>query len=80
MLSKCANPACSTPFRYLNQGRLFSIESATFSNRTHRPFECYWLCDRCARTLVVVIDQGVVTTRPRHRELSGPRGSDSEMI
>ncbi len=80
MLSKCANPACSTTFRYLHQGRLFSIESAPFSNRTHRPFECYWLCENCAQTLVIVLDQGVVTTRPRPRDLSGRRDPDSEMI
>ncbi len=80
MLSKCANPACSTPFRYLNQGKLFSIESATSSSRTHRPFECYWLCENCAQTLVIVMDQGIVTTRPRPRDLTRRRGPDSEMI
>jgi len=26
MLSKCANPGCSQPFRYLGEGRLFQVE------------------------------------------------------
>jgi len=26
MIGKCANPACSTPFRYLHEGRLFRFE------------------------------------------------------
>lgn len=26
MVSKCANPACSTPFHYLREGKVFRIE------------------------------------------------------
>ncbi|HWY70193.1 MAG TPA: hypothetical protein VNX88_16110 [Terriglobales bacterium] len=26
MVSKCANPACSTPFHYLREGKIFRIE------------------------------------------------------
>ena len=26
MVSKCANPACSTPFHYLREGKIFKIE------------------------------------------------------
>ena len=27
MVSKCANPACSTPFHYLREGKIFRIET-----------------------------------------------------
>jgi hypothetical protein len=27
MVSKCANPACSTPFHYLREGKIFKIET-----------------------------------------------------
>jgi hypothetical protein len=27
MLSKCADPACSTTFRYLSEGKLYLIDS-----------------------------------------------------
>ena len=27
MVSKCANPACSTPFHYLREGKVFRIET-----------------------------------------------------
>jgi len=26
MVSKCANPACSTPFQYLRDGKIFRVE------------------------------------------------------
>jgi len=26
MVSKCANPACSTPFHYLREGKIFKVE------------------------------------------------------
>ncbi len=29
MLSRCANPSCSTPFRYLRDGRLFQAEASS---------------------------------------------------
>ena len=28
MLSKCANPACITPFHYLRDGKLFQIDTS----------------------------------------------------
>ena len=29
MVSKCANPACSTPFHYLREGKIFRVEVET---------------------------------------------------
>ena len=72
MLSKCANPACSAHFRYLRQGRIFNIDRGTSSSEKnaspiHR-IERFWLCERCAQTLSVVLENGVVTTRSLHLE------------
>ena len=73
MLSKCANPACLARFHYLHQGRIFNVEAwAIASDRSssqRRRIEHFWLCEHCAQTLTVVIENGVVTTRPLH---SGP--------
>jgi len=67
MLSKCANPACSAAFRYLRQGRIFNLELKTPSwdgdaERNHK-VEHFWLCDRCARVMEVVWENGEVSTR-----------------
>lgn len=72
MLAKCANPACSTPFRRLNEGKLFQVETHTTQESTERTFrregsvrriEHFWLCSECARfvTLAVHEKNGVIT-------------------
>lgn len=56
MVSKCANPSCSAPFRYLHQGRVFAFTSQ--SEREHHAggskseskstkTEYWWLCSEC---------------------------------
>ncbi len=70
MLSKCANPACSTPFRYLRDGKLFEIESkvgaepsAVGERKTVRRVEFFWLCGECSSEFTVINDKdkGVIT-------------------
>ena len=67
MLSKCANPPCSAPFRYLREGRLYLLDyKAGFSGRkptadlkllgTSRAFDCLWLCSSCCRDMTIQID------------------------
>jgi len=80
VLSECANPACLSRLHYLHEGRIFKVETGRIpSDRngspTHR-IEYFWLCGRCAQTLTVVLENGVVSTRPLHLELSdgAPRG------
>jgi hypothetical protein len=71
VLSKCANPTCLARFHYLHQGRIFNIEMGTASsNRISgtRRIEHFWLCERCAQTLTVVLENGVAITRPLHRD------------
>lgn len=73
MLSKCANPTCSAGFHYLHEGRIFKIEmSAPSSDKNHshnRRLEYFWLCERCVQTLTVVLENGIVTTRPLPLEI-----------
>ena len=69
MLSKCVNVACSARFLYLHAGKLFKLETSHLQHATRhsssRYTEHFWLCERCAQVLTVVIENGVVTTRPR---------------
>lgn len=74
MLSKCANPACSVPFRRLREGKLFVVETESLAPgcqalspaRRARPLrrvEHYWLCDECARFITLAFDRerGMIT-------------------
>jgi hypothetical protein len=73
VLSKCANPACLARFHYLHEGRIFKIETATVASDSKAPtrkIEYFWLCEGCMQTLTVVLENGVVSTRPLHLELS----------
>lgn len=71
MLSKCANPSCSTPLVYLREGKVFMMEnSAQTTNvaevKETRPkgvkrVEHFWLCGPCSANLTLSYDsqQGV---------------------
>jgi hypothetical protein len=81
MLSKCANPACLARFHYLHEGRIFKIETATVLSDGHKSpnhrIEHFWLCERCAQTLSVVVENGVVTTRPLRLQLAKSVSEDN---
>jgi hypothetical protein len=56
MVSKCANPDCSVPFRYFHTGKLFRAETSLGLDRRRalgqdlpqskplRRLEFFWLC------------------------------------
>jgi hypothetical protein len=57
MLTKCANPSCSTPFRYLEAGKLFRLEAdPVISGEKKRP-EYFWLCRACSATMSMRLDE-----------------------
>lgn len=68
MLSKCANPGCPAPFRYLHQGKLFRLDTgpeyppAKSSEKPVRRLEFFWLCEECAVRLTLDYKQGVGIT------------------
>ncbi len=76
MMSKCANPSCSSVFRYLRDGKLFQIPSgasvrsaatdATGPSKATGRDEFFWLCGTCSRDLTIVVDPATgVRTAPR---------------
>ena len=77
MLHKCANPACPNPFRKLNQGKLFLVDTqpledpeprrVRWKGQPTRRVEYYWLCDQCAFTFTLSYEKGrgvVAVPRP----------------
>jgi hypothetical protein len=78
MVSKCANPECQKPFRYLRHGRLFRMEVQPGMERGAglegdlkarlpvRRIEFYWLCEECAATMTLNVREGIgVALRPQ---------------
>ena len=69
MLSKCANPVCTTPFHYLRDGKLFQIDTAhggpqmvgpllaAGPKQPHR-IEFFWLCAECSSTMTLAFQRG----------------------
>jgi hypothetical protein len=67
MLSKCANPDCSTPFLYLREGKLFRMEipvdgtsenDAATSAAVRYRVEFFWLCDYCSNRMTLAWKRG----------------------
>jgi len=64
MLTKCCNPSCYAPFRSLQGGKLFRLESdpQVHTIRSSRA-EYFWLCDRCSSAMTLRIgDDGAIAT------------------
>jgi hypothetical protein len=69
---KCANPACPTPFHWLQGGKFFRFRSGdgardlnpavTESTSNQHDARHFWLCERCSRIFTLVYDResGVV--------------------
>ena len=71
MISRCANPACSTRFRYLHEGQIFGFEVRSIPaagvdvpgmNSLSRRTEYFWLCDSCALNMKLVLEPGAGVT------------------
>lgn len=75
MLSKCLNSSCITPFRYLRDGRIYSLEIPS-PDASRRQREFFWLCGACCAQFTVVVKDGVGTVQPRFLEL--PSGEQVE--
>jgi hypothetical protein len=72
MLSKCLNSRCSATFQYLGQGRLYRVdfadagrkrslagkESAVSVRSKACPIEHFWLCEKCAATMTIELNDG----------------------
>ena len=66
MLSKCANPSCSTQLIYLREGTVFRMENAPQAEsapgmqaprvKSVKRVEHFWLCGRCSANLTLEAD------------------------
>ena len=67
MLSKCANPSCSTPLVYLREGKIFMMEQAPGPESAGTPekgkhvssarVEHFWLCGPCSAEMTLAYDK-----------------------
>lgn len=78
MLSKCANPSCSTPLVYLREGKIFMMEhvpgpqpvKAADQGKQVSPsrVEHFWLCGPCSAEMTLVYDRnGEVLVLPKRQ-------------
>ncbi len=71
MLAKCANPSCTTEFKYFRHGRLFEfnlLKNSCYDSlppQKNAKRELFWLCHDCSRNLTLECDGGQVTPVPR---------------
>jgi hypothetical protein len=75
------NSECSTPFRYLREGRIFHLQIPAPNSTPGSPVrrEYFWLCGPCCTRLTVVVKDGVGTVEPRFLQLpSGERLEQAE--
>jgi hypothetical protein len=67
VLTKCANPDCTTPFKYLREGKLIRMFTGVPSARqkaagqgvqgASRRSEFFWLCTPCSVRFTLVFDE-----------------------
>ena len=79
MLSKCANPSCSTSLVYLREGKIFMLEvlpravavESTDMRKAASRVEHFWLCGPCSAQLTLAYDsqQGVRVVPKQFRAL-----------
>src|SRR5271157_2265423 len=64
MLAKYSDPSCAAPFRYLEDGKLFRLESdPTLRSSKSNRVEYFWLCHRCSSTMTLRLrEDGTVVT------------------
>lgn len=65
MLTKCANPACPTPFRYLREGKVICVDSPSGTGSSRHPVEHFWLCGSCCKSYDLVARRGIVSVIPK---------------
>jgi hypothetical protein len=78
MLAKCSNPSCFAPFRSLQAGRLFRLESDPILRPDNSSrVEYFWLCGRCSSTMTLSIgeDETVVAVPVQKPSSVADRGA-----
>jgi len=77
MVTKCANPSCTTRFLYFRGGKLFAFAPSPIAMTHARDFqgrgrdaEWFWLCEQCALTMTIISGR---TGEPRNDGLKQVR-------
>jgi hypothetical protein len=69
MLSKCANPDCTTTLHYLREGKVFKLEMSAGSpgegRKPVRRVEHFWLCGECSQKLTLSFDDANMRVMPK---------------
>ncbi len=70
MISRCENPECGRPFKYLHQGKVFILQQESEVQGAHADLieKLYFLCADCARTHTIVFRDGRPTVVPLKKE------------
>lgn len=62
MVSTCANPECSAPFRHLRQGRLFLVDPRdrrySQAGWGSSQLQFFWLCEQCMPRFTLAVGPG----------------------
>jgi hypothetical protein len=85
MVSKCANPDCNATFRYLHEGKLFTVprtsgqlDSTPWPQRKICCVEYLWLCQSCSPRLDIQLRvEGQIVIVPKGRSQCGPSPSEN---
>ena len=78
MLSKCLNPACTSTFRYLRDGRIYQLEIPPLPDSSAGPRrEYFWLCVRCCSKLTVVLRDGQASVQDRGPEFASSGNAEA---
>jgi hypothetical protein len=75
MVARCANPSCSTEFKYFREGRLYEFtagEDGSWKSLAESPGklarrELFWLCQHCAQAFTMSCEDGKLRVVPRGR-------------
>lgn len=78
MVSKCANPSCSTEFKYFREGRLYEFmagKDGCWKSPSEAPGktdkrELFWLCQRCAQFYTMSCQNGRLQVIHRERSVA----------
>ena len=87
MISKCANPECAVPLRYLRHGRIFRFDIPSLSfemsgnlgrAKIIRKVSHFWLCGHCCQTMTLIFDPvyGAVVQHPAQSMFSASNAID----
>jgi hypothetical protein len=65
MLTKCANPACTTSLHYLREGKILMYRFGRQTESGRSSVEHFWLCGLCSQSCDFAPNSGTVSVIPK---------------